>query len=150
MTRWFDPSAPLPPSAQAAPVDRIYRRILGFMGQFRRGIGIGSFWAMLSSLLITLQPWPIKFIIDGVLVNSRLNLGPLGDVVSTTDNDRLLVAGGLAVAYLLITVIGVLCNAASFYVIARTALYMIHTLRSRLVGHMRSLSLRFHANQSVG
>lgn len=150
MSRWFDPSAPLPPSAEAAPVDHIYRRILAFMGQFRRGIGIGSFWAMVSSLLITLQPWPIKFIIDGVLVDSRLNLGPLGDIVSETDNDRLLLAGELAVAYLLITVVGVLCNAASFWVIARTALFMIHTLRSRLVGHMRSLSLRFHANQSVG
>ncbi len=150
MGRWFDPNAPLPPSAAAAPVEHVYRRILAFMGQFRRGIVVGSAWAMLSSLLITLQPWPIKFLIDGVLVDSRLNLGPLGDIVSRTDDDKLMVAAGLAVAYLLITVVGVLCNAASFYVIARTALFMIHTLRSRLVGHMRTLSLRFHATQSVG
>jgi len=27
---------------------------------------------------------------------------------------------------------------------------MIHTLRSRIVAHMRALSLRFHANQSIG
>jgi ATP-binding cassette, subfamily B, bacterial len=150
MTRWFDPSAPLPPTAVAAPVEHIYWRILGFMRQFWRGIALGSLWAMVGSLLITLQPWPIKFLIDGVLVNNRLSLDPFGDIVSETDNDRLVIAGALAFVYLVITVVGVLCNAASFYVIARTALYMIHTLRSRLVGHMRSLSLRFHANQSVG
>lgn len=150
MTRWFDPSAPLPPSAAAAPVTHVYRRILAYMWDFRRGIALGSLWAMLSSLFITLQPWPIKFLIDGVLVDSRLGLGPLGDIVSDTDGERLRIAAALAGAYLLITVVGVLFNAASFYVIARTALYMIHTLRSRLVGHMRSLSLSFHASQSVG
>jgi len=150
VSRWFDPSAPLPPSAASAPVTHVYRRIFAFMWGFRRGIAHGSLWAMISSLFITLQPWPIKFLIDGVLVDSRLNLGPFGDVVSQTDDERLLIAGALAAAYLGITVVGVLCNAASFYIIARTALYMIHTLRSRLVGHMRSLSLSFHASQSVG
>jgi len=131
-------------------VERIYRRIFAHMKQFRRGIGVSVLWAMLSSLLITLQPWPIKFLIDGVLVSSRLDLGPLGGIVSETDGERLRVAAGLAGIYLLITVVGVLMNAASFYAIARTALYMIHDLRSRLVSHMRLLSLRFHANQSVG
>jgi len=144
MSRWFDPSAPLP------PVTHVYRRILAFMWGFRRGIAAGSVWAMISSLFIVLQPWPIKFLIDGVLVDSSLNLGPLGRVVSETDDERLLIAAALAAAYLIITVVGVLCNAASFYVIARTALYMIHTLRSQLVGHMRSLSLSFHTTQSVG
>ena len=150
MSRWFDPSAPLPPSAVAPPVTHVYRRILAFMWGFRRGIAAGSVWAMISSLFIVLQPWPIKFLIDGVLVDSSLNLGPLGRVVSETDDERLLIAAALAAAYLIITVVGVLCNAASFYVIARTALYMIHTLRSQLVGHMRSLSLSFHTTQSVG
>src|SRR3990172_5151091 len=125
MSRWFDPSAPLPPEAAAAPVEHVYRRILAFMRQFWRGIGLGVLFAMLSSLLVTLQPWPIKLVIDGVLRTtdgvSRLNLGPFGDVVSETDRERLMVAGGLAGAFLAITVVGVLLNAASFYIIARTA-----------------------------
>jgi len=101
MSRWFDPSAPLPPDATAAPVEHVYRRIFGFMRQFWRGIGVGIGFAMLSSLLIVLQPLPIKFVIDGVLnVNaqdiSRLDLGPLGEIVSETDRERLMIAGGLA------------------------------------------------------
>lgn len=150
MSRWFDPSAPLPTDARTAPVRQVYRRILGYMLEFRRGIGASVGLAMLSSLFVTLQPWPIKFVIDGVLVENVLDLGPLGEIVSETDRERLIVAGALAAVYLIVTVVGVLLNAASFYAIARTALLMIHRLRSRLVGHVRSLSLGFHANQSVG
>jgi ABC-type multidrug transport system fused ATPase/permease subunit len=150
MSRWFDPTAPLPPDATVAPVRHVYRRIFAFMGEFRRGVGLSVFLAMASSLFVTLQPWPIKFIIDGVLASDRLNLGPLGTVVSNTNGERITTAAWLAGIYLCITIAGVLMNAGSFYVIARTALLMIHTLRSRIVGHLRSLSLRYHANQSIG
>lgn len=150
MSRWFDPGAPLPPSAAAPPVERVYRRILGHMRLFWRGISVSVVLAMLSSLFVALQPWPVKFLIDGVLVDSRLGLGFLGDIVSESDGERLRVAAALAGVYLVIVVVGVLFNAASFYAIARTALYMIHHLRSRLVAHVRSLSLRYHASQSVG
>ena len=50
----------------------------------------------------------------------------------------------------MLSVAQVVTNAASFYVIARTALLMIHTLRSRLVAHLRTLSLRYFSNTSVG
>ena len=150
MGRWFDPSAPLPPSAEVVPVQGIYRRIGQYMRLFWQGITVSVVFAMVSSLFIALQPWPVKWLIDGVLVDSTLDLGPLGEVVSETDDEKLQVAAGLAILYLVITVIGVLFNAASFYAIARTALLMIHNLRSRLVRHVRSLSLSFHANQSVG
>src|SRR5713101_5206828 len=150
MGRWFDPSAPLPPSAMTAPLSGVYRRIFQQMRGFAGGIWTAVGFAMASSLLIALQPWPIKFIIDGVLVNSVLSLGPLGKIASNTDGERLRVAAGLAAAYFLIVVVGVLLTAASFYQIAKTALLMIHDLRSRLVRHVRSLSLSYHANQSVG
>jgi len=150
MSRWFDPSAPLPPDAAEAPVQHIYRRILRYMQEFRGDIWTSIVLAMASSVFVTLQPWPIKFLIDGVLASDRLDLGPLGHVISRSDADKVTTAAELAGVYLLITVAGVLMNAGSFYVIARTALLMIHTLRSRIVGHLRSLSLSYHANQSIG
>lgn len=150
MSRWFDPNAPLPPDAAVAPVHHIYRRILTFMLEFKSGVGMSILLAMGSSLFITLQPWPIKFLIDGVLASNELDLGRFGTIVSETNAEKLTTAFWLAVVYFVIVVIGVLMNAGSFYVIARTALLMIHTLRSRIVGHLRSLSLRYHANQSIG
>ncbi|MEX2159388.1 MAG: ABC transporter ATP-binding protein [Dehalococcoidia bacterium] len=150
MTWWFNPSAPLPPDAEQAPVRHVYRRIFAFMGQFRAGIGLAVAFAMASSLLVALQPWAIKFIIDGVLNSDKLGLGPLGSYATETDREKVRAAGILAGAFLAITVVGVLLNAASFFMTARTALFMIHTLRSRIVAHMRTLSLRYHANQSIG
>lgn len=150
MTWWFNPSAPLPPDAEQAPMRHVYRRIFAFMGQFRPGIGLAVAFAMASSLLVALQPWAIKFIIDGVLNSDKLDLGPLGSYVTDTDREKITAAGILAGVFLAITVVGVLLNAASFFMTARTALYMIHTLRSLIVAHMRTLSLRYHANQSIG
>jgi ABC-type multidrug transport system fused ATPase/permease subunit len=150
MSRWFDPTAPLPPDAAVAPVQHIYRRIFTYMMEFRSGVGLSIFLAMASSLFVTLQPWPIKFIIDGVLASNELDLGSFGSIISATKSEKIGTAAGLAGVYLVVTVAGVLMNAGSFYVIARTALLMIHTLRSRIVGHLRSLSLRYHANQSIG
>ena len=86
MGRWFDPSAPLPPSATVAPVEKVYVRIFQHMALFKGGITASIVFAMLSSLFIALQPWPIKFIIDGVLVDDVLDLGPLGDIASDTSD----------------------------------------------------------------
>ena len=74
MTRLFDPNAPLGPEGTAVPVAHIYRRILGYIAEFRGGVGLSVLLVMLGSLLVTLQPWPIKFVIDGVLASDRLKL----------------------------------------------------------------------------
>ena len=55
-------------------------------------------------------------------MQSVLHLGPLGDIVSHSERERIEVAAALAGIYLIITIIGVLLNAASFYAIARTAI----------------------------
>ncbi|HWO94107.1 MAG TPA: ABC transporter ATP-binding protein, partial [Dehalococcoidia bacterium] len=150
MSYWFDPSAPLPSDNAASPMRGVYRRILGYMALFWGGIATAVALAMASSLFVVLQPWPIKFAIDGVLVSSQLDLGPLGEFPTASDGEKLRAAAALAGAYFGVTVAGVVLGALSFYWIARTALYMIHGLRSRLMAHLRRLSLRFHAQQSLG
>ena len=127
-----------------------YRRIFQYMGEFKPGIGAGLGLGLLGTLLFVLLPFPIKFLIDGVLIDDRLDLGVLGTYDSVTSSDKIAVGFGLAVAFAVINVAQVVVNAAGFYVIARTALMMIHTLRSRLVGHLRTLSLRYFANTSIG
>lgn len=120
------------------------------MRPYWRGL-VGTFlFGLAGSGLTVLQPWPVKFIIDGVLISRRLDLGPLGVHVSETNGQRMAAVAWLALAYFLIVVVGVLFNAAGMYTIARVALRMIHGLRGELVAHMRKLSLRFHASQSVG
>ncbi len=128
----------------------VYRRIGRFVGEFRGGVALGLGLSALSTLFFVLLPFPVKLLIDGVLISDRLDLGPFGVVATSTSSEKLSAAAGLAAAYVVVSIAQVTANGASFFVIARTALFMIHTLRSRLVSHLRTLSLRYFANTSVG
>ena len=138
------------PVRERPPLTGIYRRIGQFMGEFRGGLGLGLGLSALSTLFFVLLPFPVKLLIDGVLIDDTLGLGPLGTVDTGTTDQKLAAAAGLAAAYVALSIAQVSANGASFFVIARTALLMIHTLRSRLVTHLRTLSLRYFANTSVG
>jgi len=144
---WFDPTKPI---VEKPPLAGIYRRIGRFIGEFKGGVGLGLGLSALSTLFFVLLPFPIKFLIDGVLIDTELDLGPLGAIATETGSDKVGAATLLALAFIGLSVAQVATNGASFYVIARTALLMIHTLRSRLVGHLRTLSLRYFADTSVG
>ena len=132
------------------PLRGVYRRIGRFLGEFRGGLALGLGLSALSTLFFVLLPFPVKLLIDGVLIHDRLDLGPLGTIVTGTAGQKTAAAAGLASAYVVLSILQVVTNGASFFVIARTALLMIHTLRSRLVTHLRTLSLRYFANTSVG
>lgn len=150
MRRYYDPDYPIAPGSPAPVAKNVYLQIVRHMRGFWKGIASGIGLASLGSLFIVLQPWPIKYAIDGVLVGRDLDVPILGTLPTGTPSERFRAGALMAVAYLIITVVGVLIGSASFYVFAKTALLMIHDLRGRLVFHMRSLGLRFHSNQSVG
>ena len=143
----FNPEGPV---RERPPLTGVYRRIGRFVLEFRGAVGLGLGLSALSTLLFVLLPFPVKLLIDGVLIDDRLDLGPIGTFATGTTDEKLRAAAGLAGAYVVLSVAQVATNGASFLVIARTALLMIHTLRSRLVSHLRTLSLRYFANTSVG
>ena len=147
MTFYFNPDKPL---AERPPLTGVYRRIGRLLWEFRGGVGLGVLLSGLSTLLFVLLPFPIKWLIDGVLIHRSLHITWIGTLTTATSHDKLRAGALLALVYVVIATAQALVNAASFYVIARTALLMIHTLRSRLVGHLRTLSLRYFANTSVG
>lgn len=150
MSQWFNPDKPLTDAESAPPVSHIYRRIWRFMGEFRGGLSVAIGLSFLTSLAFSLLPWPIRYLIDGVLLTDRLDLGPLGVYESATDGDKVRLALMLAGAYLVIQLVAALGASASFYFFAKTALFMIHTLRGRMMAHLRTLSLGFHATKSTG
>lgn len=143
----FNPEGP---ERDRPPLGGIYRRIGRFLGEFKGGLTLGLGLSALSTLFFVLLPFPVKLLIDGVLIDDRLALGPFGTIDTGTTDQKLAAAAGLAAAYVVLSILQVTTNGASFFVIARTALLMIHTLRSRLVSHLRTLSLRYFANTSVG
>ena len=127
-----------------------YRRVFAHMRRYWQGLTGMFLFGLAGSALTVLHPWPIKLIIDGVLIGRQVDLGPFGEIASETSAERMRAIALLAGSYFLIVVSSVLCSAAAMYTIARVALNMIHDLRGQLVAHMRKLSLRFHSSQSVG
>ena len=150
MSQWFDPSTPLDEHESEPPVAHIYRRIAVFMWDFRRDLGIAIALALVTSLAFSLLPWPIRYLIDGVLLGDELQLGPLGSFANETDADKVRLGFFLALAYFVLQMIAALASAASFYFFARTALFMIHTIRGAMLRQLRTLSLGFHATKSTG
>ena len=147
MTFYFNPDKPL---TERPPMSGVYRRIGRLLWEFRAGVGLGLALSGLSTLLFVLLPFPIKWLVDGVLIHRSLHVPFIGTLVTVTSHEKLRAAAFLAATYFGLAAAQAVANAASFYVIARTALLMIHTLRSRLVGHLRTLSLKYFANTSVG
>lgn len=150
MAQWFNPDRDLSEAEATPPVAQIYRRIWQFMGEFRPGLAIGIGLAFVTSLAFSLLPWPIRYLIDGVLLSDELNLGPLGTYASTTDGEKIRTGLALAATYLGLQMVAALGASTSFYFFAKTALFMIHTLRGRMLTHLRSLSLGYHATKSTG
>ncbi|MGF1598647.1 MAG: ABC transporter ATP-binding protein [Acidimicrobiales bacterium] len=120
------------------------------MLEFRADLGPAVGLAFVTSLAFALLPWPVRYLIDGVLLSDRLELGPLGTFATATDGDKIRLALALAAAYLGLQLVAAVAAAGSFYYFARTALHMIHTLRGRMLAHLRTLRLGFHASTSTG
>ena len=77
-----------------------YRRIWLFMGEFRRSMAGAVGTSLAASVAFALLPWPIRYLIDDVLLGTRLKLGVFGTYNATTTGQKLAVGTGLAVAYL--------------------------------------------------
>lgn len=137
-------------AAQRASMAPTYRRIWSFMGEFRGSIGGAVGTSLVASCAFTLLPWPIRYLIDDVLLGTRLDLGPLGTFATDTTSDKVGVGTGLAVAYLAIQLLAAIVMSWSFYLFAGVALRMIHTMRRRMLTQLRRLSLGYHADKSSG
>jgi ATP-binding cassette subfamily B protein len=136
--------------AQGPDLGGVYKRVGRHLLRYWRGVAAMASLLSVGALLQVLTPWPLKYLIDGVLVGDQLHLGPLGTFDTGTTHARTVAAWYLAAAYLAITLLTVAFTSLGNYMIARVALRMIHDLRGELVAHMRHLSLRFHDNRSVG
>ncbi len=73
-----------------------------------------------------------------------------GDFATATTGQKFAVGTGLAIAYLVVQLIAAITMSWSFHLFAGVALRMIHTMRGRMLTHLRKLSLGFHSNRSSG
>lgn len=93
-----------------------------------------------------LEPWPMKFVIDGVTASLGADLSDAAGVQPATA--QLLVTWAIILAAI---VAGrALANYASTICFAFVGSRVATSLRSRVFEHVQSLSLRYHSKASVG
>ncbi len=109
-----------------------FRRLLGFLGPYRRGVAWSGGLALLAMVMTVSIPWLTGRAIDGVRQGDRDELVMLGIAVA--------VAGLLR---LLLTV-------ARRLVAGRVSLGVERDLRDRLYGHFLSLELAFFDRHQTG
>ncbi|HSF31958.1 MAG TPA: ABC transporter ATP-binding protein [Candidatus Tectomicrobia bacterium] len=119
---------------------RIHWQLLA-VGLLLTGMGIGA---------ELLKPWPLKFIIDSVLVDDA--------PASGIDQTLLAVLGVEKSALLAILCVGILAiylgastlNLVSKYLLVKVSLRVLTQLRCDLFRHLQRLSLRFHDRHRIG
>lgn len=123
----------------------IYARALRYFRPF--------FWPTLGGVLLTfagigfnlLKPWPLKYIVDGVLDQTK------GTAEARAFVEQWFGAGhpagailGLAVAMVVISILAGLVNLASNYLFIRVGLRALLKLRTDLYSALHALPLKFH------
>ena len=121
----------------------IYARALRYFRPF--------FWPTLAAVLLTfvsivfnlLRPWPVKFIIDGVLDKSQADSEAAAQVLRWF-GDPTTAIFWLCAIMVVISFAGGVVNLASSYLFIRVGLRALLKLRTDIYAALQSLPLKFH------
>ena len=129
-------------------MNRIVRRFSPYIRK-RRLLIAGSFVALLvESGFRLLEPWPLKFVFDHVLVTEA---NPnLFQVVVGNGIDPMLLLALLALSIVVISVLGSFAAYLSTFGMALASVQILTDIRGDLYSHLQRLSLSFHIKHKSG
>jgi ATP-binding cassette, subfamily B, bacterial len=111
------------------------------VGLLLTGLGIGT---------ELLKPWPLKFIIDSVLVDETPAAGLDQTILVILGADKSALLAILCVGILAIYLSASTLNLVSKYLLVKVSLRVLTQLRCDLFRHLQRLSLRFHDRNRIG
>ncbi|MDR1146058.1 MAG: ABC transporter ATP-binding protein/permease [Verrucomicrobiales bacterium] len=123
----------------------LYRRIIAYYRPFTGGVLLALTLLVLSIGLNVLKPWPVKFVIDGVLGGHAASYSFFNGAL---DFGASLLASVLALVVIYVGW-GVLNMLGSYWFIA-IGLRALLRLRTELYACLQSLPLRYHDNKRSG
>ena len=132
----------------------LLRRSLPLLRPYWRQLGVAMLAMVLNALLTTLRPWPLKVVIDRVLVRSgppKVSRVPFLNVwLDNAPFTRMEILYGACAATLLLALFTGLLTYYFTRVMGNVGQHVVFGLRRDLFGHMQRLSLRFHDRQRTG
>jgi ATP-binding cassette subfamily B protein len=111
------------------------------VGLLLTGLGIGT---------ELLKPWPLKFIIDTVLVDEPSGSGIDQMILAILGADKSTLLAALCVGIMLIYLSAGTLNLVSKYLLVKVSLRVLTQVRCDLFRHLQRLSLRFHDRNRIG
>jgi ATP-binding cassette, subfamily B, bacterial len=111
------------------------------VGLLLTGLGIGT---------ELLKPWPLKFIIDTVLVDDPSGSGIDQAILAILGADKSILLAVLCLGILVIYLSAGTLNLVSKYLLVKVSLRVLTQVRCDLFRHLQRLSLRFHDRNRIG
>jgi ATP-binding cassette subfamily B protein/subfamily B ATP-binding cassette protein MsbA len=129
--------------------DRLTRTILGHLHSMRGRLGLAALCMLGFALMEMIAPWPIKIVIDNVLLQKPLTTGlaPLGPLLAQGAVVALVV---IAISIVVITLSKAAFAYFQMYLTSRIGHQLVFALRRELFQHLQSLSLSYHNRTHSG
>ncbi len=103
-----------------------------------------------ESITDLLEPWPLKIVFDNVLGNKKPPPWMAVFVYATIGQNKLSILFFVAVAVVLIAIVGAISSYVQKYLTTSVAQWVAHDLRRTLYHHIQRLSLSYHDNKRSG
>ena len=103
-----------------------------------------------ESLTDLLEPWPLKIVFDNILGAKKLPPWLADFVNATVGRDKFELLAFVALAVLIIAVVGAVCSYVQKYMTTSVAQWVSHDLRRTLYHHIQRLSLSYHDHKRSG
>ncbi len=117
-----------------------FRTFRQFARPYRRALGLGALLAILEVIVRLAEPWPLRMVVDRVLVNDG--------VTTISEKHTMLIASALGL--LVIVGLAALLDYWSSRLLSAAGLHLANDVRSTVFTHLQRLSLDFHGRQQVG
>jgi ABC-type multidrug transport system fused ATPase/permease subunit len=116
------------------------RRCWPFLWPYRRALTLGAALSLVSVGIGLAQPWPLRWIVDGVL-------DPSGGSPPAHATTLLTVAVAALVA---LVAAGAVVDYFASRLLSASGLHIANSLRAAVLDHLQRLSLRYHGRHRVG
>src|SRR5205807_63768 len=129
------------------------RHFLPLLLPYWKRLCVAALAMVLNSLLSAFRPWPVKVVIDRVLVRSHTHISRVPFVRAWLDSagfTRLEILYGACAATILIAMLTGLLSYYFTHTMGVVGQDFIFALRRNLFAHLQRLSLRFHDHQRTG
>ena len=140
----------MPPHDASAARTPLLRWTLSFLGPYPGRMTVIAALLLLEVALGALQPWPLKAVIDYVLVQRPLSEPFATWLRAIHAGDRITLLVTLVIAGVVVQLLKEVSSAYSTQVQVDTGQRMVYDLRYRLLEHLQALGLDHHITTSTG